>query len=118
MQITDSPKKPAFGEDWHPAEVVCALRLKGKTTLRRLSRQHHYHPGAAGRALRNAWPKMERLIAEAIGVTPQTIWPSRYNADGSPRSGRGERALRNPKRSTAGAHGVNAAHRSSPAPKA
>ncbi|WP_249891443.1 helix-turn-helix domain-containing protein [Mixta hanseatica] len=24
------------------------------------------------------WPKGERLIAEALGVAPEQIWPSRY----------------------------------------
>lgn len=34
-----------------------------------------------------SWPKMEELIAKAIGVTPQEIWPSRYNEDGTPKRG-------------------------------
>ncbi|EEJ2444476.1 helix-turn-helix domain-containing protein [Salmonella enterica subsp. enterica serovar 13,23:y:e,n,z15] len=25
------------------------------------------------------WPKGERLIAEALGVAPEKIWPSRYS---------------------------------------
>ncbi|WP_404873652.1 transcriptional regulator [Klebsiella pneumoniae] len=29
-------------------------------------------------ALNRRWPKGERLIAEALGVAPETIWPSRY----------------------------------------
>ncbi|MCD5733091.1 helix-turn-helix domain-containing protein, partial [Klebsiella pneumoniae] len=24
------------------------------------------------------WPKGERLIAEALGIAPEQIWPSRY----------------------------------------
>ena len=39
------------------------------------------------------YPKYERLIAEHLGTTPQTIWPSRYRNDGTPKSGRGERGL-------------------------
>ncbi|WP_233358209.1 helix-turn-helix domain-containing protein [Vibrio cholerae] len=26
------------------------------------------------------WPKGERIIAEAIGMTPQEVWPSRYRS--------------------------------------
>ncbi|MBJ4981286.1 helix-turn-helix domain-containing protein, partial [Salmonella enterica subsp. enterica serovar Agona] len=29
-------------------------------------------------ALNRRWPKGERLIAEALGVAPEQIWPSRY----------------------------------------
>ncbi|KFD16168.1 Ner family regulatory protein [Rahnella aquatilis CIP 78.65 = ATCC 33071] len=29
-------------------------------------------------ALTRKWPKGERLIAEAMGVRPELIWPSRY----------------------------------------
>jgi Ner family transcriptional regulator len=42
-------------------------------------------------ALRRPWPKAEKIIADYIGTTPQAIWPSRYNEDGSPKSGHGIR---------------------------
>ncbi|MBE5204722.1 helix-turn-helix domain-containing protein, partial [Pectobacterium sp. FL60-S17] len=29
-------------------------------------------------ALTKHWPKGEKLIAEALGVSPAEIWPSRY----------------------------------------
>lgn len=85
MHKFDTPKKPAE-PDWHPAYVVYRLRLKG-LSLRRLSRINKYSPAAAQLATRISWPKMERLIADALGVAPQEIWPSRYNTDGTPRSG-------------------------------
>ena len=62
------------------------LRLKG-LSLRRLARLNGYAPGSATLVMRMAWPKIERLVAGAIGVAPQEIWPSRYNEDGSPKSG-------------------------------
>jgi Ner family transcriptional regulator len=33
------------------------------------------------RALVRPWPKGELLIAEAIGISPAEIWPSRYYAE-------------------------------------
>ena len=30
---------------------------------------------------------MEAIIAKAVGVMPQEIWPSRYNEDGTPKRG-------------------------------
>ncbi|MDI8936043.1 helix-turn-helix domain-containing protein [Salmonella enterica subsp. enterica serovar Anatum] len=29
-------------------------------------------------ALNRRWPKGEKLIAEALGIAPEQIWPSRY----------------------------------------
>lgn len=63
--------------DWHPADVVAAVRKAG-WTLRKLSTHHGYTPTALDNALHRPWPKAERLIAEAIGMTPEQIWPSRY----------------------------------------
>jgi Ner family transcriptional regulator len=69
---------PAKGEDWHRADIVAALRKSG-WSLRRLATHHGYsHPGTLINALERRWPKGQRLIAEAIGVKPEEIWPSRY----------------------------------------
>lgn len=87
----DTPKKPAH-QDWHKADIVAALWKSG-TSLQRLARLHGYATNSAHPALHRPWPKFERLIAEALGLQPQAIWPSRYHLDGSPRSGRGERGL-------------------------
>ena len=65
--------------DWHPADVLAALKKRG-FSLVKLSTDHGYHPTAAGKALKRSWPAMEAIIAEAIGVKPETIWPSRYAA--------------------------------------
>lgn len=69
--------KPKVNADWHPADVVAALRKAG-WSLRRLSQQHGYQATVLSSALRRPWPKAERLIASAIGVSPDQIWPSRY----------------------------------------
>ncbi|GHD63737.1 helix-turn-helix domain-containing protein [Jeongeupia chitinilytica] len=70
--------KKAALEDWHPADVVCALRKQG-WSLRKLSLHHGYADGGTLKcALSRPWPKAERLIAEAIGTSPAEIWPSRY----------------------------------------
>lgn len=63
--------------DWHPADVVAALRKAG-WSLRKLSAHHGYTPTALDNALHRRWPKAERLISDAIGVSPEKIWPSRY----------------------------------------
>jgi Ner family transcriptional regulator len=64
--------------DWHPADVLAALKKRGKT-LSGLSRAHGYHATAAGKALKRSWPALEELIAAELGLLPADIWPSRYD---------------------------------------
>ena len=69
--------------DWHPADVLAALKKRGRT-LAGLSIAHGYHPTAAGKALKRSWPAMEAIIAHELGIPPQRIWPTRYDAGGEP----------------------------------
>lgn len=50
-------------KDWHPADIIAALKKKG-TTL--------------SNALFRPWTKGELIIANALGVEAKRIWPSRY----------------------------------------
>ena len=70
--------------DWHPADVLAALKKRGHT-LAGLSVEGGYHPTAAGKALKQPWPALEALIAKAIGLPAEQIWPSRYDAEGRPK---------------------------------
>ena len=63
--------------DWHSADIIAALRKKG-TTLAAVSRQAGLSSSTLANTLIRPWPKGERLIAEALGVDPAEIWPSRY----------------------------------------
>lgn len=63
--------------DWHNADIVAELKKNG-WTVASLSRHVGYTRGALYQALLRKWPKGEAIIAEAIGVSPEEIWPSRY----------------------------------------
>ncbi|AKA39036.1 helix-turn-helix domain-containing protein [Yersinia ruckeri] len=63
--------------DWHPADVIAALRKKG-TTLAALSRNAGLSSSTLANALTRPWPKGEWLIAECLEIHPSEIWPSRY----------------------------------------
>ncbi|MFM5244353.1 helix-turn-helix domain-containing protein [Aeromonas caviae] len=65
------------GQDWHRAYIRAALEVKG-FTLRDLSREAGLAEDTLKNALFRPWPKGERIIATAIGVEPEIIWPSRY----------------------------------------
>lgn len=88
MKDTNAPQNA----DWHPADIGASLK-KGGWSLRRLSAHHGYKPTVLGLTLRRDWPKGERLIAEAIGVAPSEIWPSRYAARAAKRAARAARPL-------------------------
>lgn len=64
-------------QDWHAEDIKAAVRKSG-TTISQLSRD----AGLAESTLRNVfryhWPKGERIIAAALKLEPQTIWPTRY----------------------------------------
>ncbi|EBQ2672564.1 transcriptional regulator [Salmonella enterica] len=64
-------------QDWHPADIIAGLKKRG-TSLSALSRQSGLAPSTLANALTRRWPKGERLIAEALDVAPEKIWPSRY----------------------------------------
>jgi len=70
--------KKASLTDWHRADIVAALRKAG-WSLRQLATHHGYaQPTTLSTALNRPWPKGEKLIADAIGQKPETIWPTRY----------------------------------------
>lgn len=92
MTKRKEPKKTSRKKDWHRADIVAELRKAG-WSLRRLALHHGYKsPNTLTTAMARPWPKGERLIAEAIGVDPAKIWPSRYKSKHSttPRQGHEE----------------------------
>ena len=85
MNTASEPKgNQTDGVDWHPADVLAALKKRGQS-LAGLSVANGYHPTAAGKALKQPWPAIEQLIAAVLGLAPQAIWPSRYDGDGRPK---------------------------------
>lgn len=84
--------KKASREDWHPADVIAALRKRG-ITLRALALQHGLKDSSGmSVALVRSLPVNEKRIADALELHPREIWPSRYFDDGS-RKPQGFRAI-------------------------
>jgi Ner family transcriptional regulator len=76
MSVLTESKKAAQ-DDWHRADIVAALHKKG-WSLRALSRESGLSDGTLKSALDAPYRKAEGIIAAAIGVSPETIWPQRY----------------------------------------
>lgn len=72
--------------DWHPEDVKAAVRKTG-TSLTALALANGLSESAVRRTLICPWPRVEALIAQHLGLRPQQIWPSRYDARGRPRRG-------------------------------
>lgn len=85
--------KKASPEDWHPADVLAALHKAG-WTLRGLAASHGLtNSSTLSAAMVRSYPLNERRIADALGLHPKDIWPSRYFEDGTRRP-QGLRALK------------------------
>lgn len=81
--MANAAEKKSSPEDWHPADVKAALHKKG-ITLAGLAEAHGLSGSSTlSAALSRSHPANEKRIADAIGVHPKVIWPSRYNADGT-----------------------------------
>lgn len=76
---TNSKPTQVKEEDWHRADVISALHKRG-WSIAALARAHDLGESTVRSALDKPYPKSERLIAEAIGVAPEAIWPKRYAA--------------------------------------
>lgn len=78
-------------EDWHPLDVISALGKAGWNLETLATFNHLKSGGTFSKALRTPAPIAEKRIAEALGLHPKEIWPSRYDKDGNPKT-RGFRA--------------------------
>lgn len=61
--------------DWHSADVKAALEKKG-VTLRGLAKEYGY--SHIQRVLVSHWWAAEQVVAKALGLPAEQIWPSRY----------------------------------------
>ncbi|MDK9520120.1 helix-turn-helix domain-containing protein [Vibrio vulnificus] len=70
-------KNEISASDWHRADVKAELEKKG-LSLRKLALSAGLAESTLSNVFRVNYPKAQKIIADAIGVPPETIWPSRY----------------------------------------
>ena len=68
--------------DAHPEDLKSALR-KRFGSLAKFERQYRLPTLAAKAAIRRPHRRAEQAIADALGRSPVSIWPSRYRPDGT-----------------------------------
>lgn len=83
--MTKKVAKKTNLEDWHPAKIKAALHMNG-ITLSALAKHHGLRGSSSlSSTFTRSYPANEKRIADAIGVHPKEIWPSRYYESGEPR---------------------------------
>nr|DAS94180.1 MAG TPA: putative transcriptional regulator [Caudoviricetes sp.] len=75
MSVFKECKKTA--ENWHRADILAELKKRG-WTLRSLAEEGNVSYSTLKTVFDKSYPKMERLVANAIGVAPEVIWAARF----------------------------------------
>lgn len=75
MSVLESAKKTAV--NWHKADILAELKKKG-WTLRSLAAEGNVSYSTLKTVFDKSYPKMERLVANAIGISPEIIWAERF----------------------------------------
>ena len=65
---------------WTPEFIKFRIRTV-HGSMANLARSSGVDPAVIRRALRHPYPRIEALIARAIGVTADEIWPERYTRE-------------------------------------
>lgn len=72
------PDDPVQRNEW----IKFQLRMRG-SSLSKLARRLGVSRQAVRNALSAPYPKMERVIADELGLPPRAIWPERYERRGT-----------------------------------
>lgn len=73
MLNSPRPKKPHLLVEW----VKYELRLKG-SSFSEIARQNGCARETISRTFSKRMPKWEKVVAAAMGMTPEELWPERY----------------------------------------
>ena len=66
-------------QDWDKEDIKAAIRKKG-CSISELARVNGYKPRTFINVLRMPYPKVQLIVGDFLGVSPEVIWPSRYPA--------------------------------------
>lgn len=81
MHALNTAKKTTL--DWTRSYLLQQLSNAG-WSLRKLAMHHGVGASTLQQTLYRPYPRGEQRIAEALGVKPEQIWPSRYDDHGHP----------------------------------
>ena len=64
-------------------EIIAKIKDAG-FTLKKLAQTNGFTASAISVCLSTPWPAVEKIIGDAIGISPHKIWPPRYAGKGVP----------------------------------
>ncbi|AMW48340.1 transcriptional regulator [Escherichia coli] len=70
-------RREVSDHDWPPEIIKARLHMAG-LSLRSLSLKAGYSRDSLKSVLRTPCRPYQQIIADALGVSPEEIWPSRY----------------------------------------
>ncbi|MDX1755852.1 MAG: helix-turn-helix transcriptional regulator [Marinobacter sp.] len=65
-------------EDWHRQDIAAEIRKRGISVAELARRNGYSNPTTFYNVFKAPYPKVERIVADFLGVPPQKIWPTRY----------------------------------------
>ncbi|MCX9039352.1 helix-turn-helix domain-containing protein [Citrobacter portucalensis] len=74
-------RNEALHVDWHPETIKAEVHKRG-FSFRSLSLKNGYSKDSLKSVLRTPCRPYQQIVADALGVDPETIWPSRYKTVG------------------------------------
>jgi len=91
MKPIDRPPKNITGDQaLLRAWVIYQLSIRGRS-LAAVAREHGIMRQTIYQVFLRPYPRAEKIIADALGLRPQDLWPSRYDRHGLPNRRRGRR---------------------------
>lgn len=67
------------GTTWTTSRIKHELELRGHT-LASIARENGFHDSACRKTLRTPWPRIERILADYLGLScPSELFPDRYH---------------------------------------
>lgn len=83
MQIDKTTKQLLRNPTKRRAWVKYQIHMRG-TSMAQIAADAGVSRQALYQAFHKTYPRMEKVIAEALDMAPKELWPERYDADGLP----------------------------------
>lgn len=83
MKLDSSTKTLLLHTEKRWAWIRYQLTLRGITIVQ-VAKDTGVKPQTVARARHIPYPKMEKALSDALGLTPQELFPDRYDEDGLP----------------------------------
>ena len=66
----------------HPADIKAEIEKRNQS-LTSLARKHGYSQSAFSMAIRKPYPRVEKIIAQFLGISLHRLFPDRWHSDGT-----------------------------------